>query len=168
MYGIPVALEETYLLAILFEEAALETGKKRNYQIFATDLDAKALAAARSRRFTVKALERLDPEWRERYFDRSHEQFNIKQRIRESIVYSVRNLIQDPSFVRLDMIRCRNLLIYLTPASQKRVLELFHYGLGSEGLLFFGRSESIETHRKLFGELDREACLFKRLDTHRA
>jgi two-component system, chemotaxis family, CheB/CheR fusion protein len=154
--------EEAYSLMILFKEAMEQQGRHSRIQIFGTDLDDNAVAFARSGRYrktTGLSTERL-----KRWFtDEGEETCPIKS-IREVCVFSVHSLIKDPPFSRLDMISCRNLLIYLDHELQERVLRTFHYALNPGGLLFLGPSEGIGQEPKLYVTLDRKHHIFRRTD----
>ncbi|MFA5984248.1 MAG: EAL domain-containing protein [Methylococcaceae bacterium] len=154
--------EETYSLAILLEEAIRKHGGPIRYKIFASDIDGRAIAIGRQGSYLYSACEALDETWRERYFDRDGDYLIATKALRNNIVFSVHNLVQDPPFSRIDLVSCRNLLIYFTNVLQKRVLNLFNYSLNNDGLLFLGHSESIETHKDLFANVNRDARIFRK------
>jgi len=138
--------EEAYSLAILLKEAMEQQGRSSRIQIFGTDLDDNAVALARSGRYsktTGLSTQRL-----KRWFsDERDETWPIKS-IRELCIFSVHSLVKDPPFSRLDLISCRNLLIYLDHELQDRVLGTFHYALNPGGILFLGPSEGIGQQNK--------------------
>jgi two-component system CheB/CheR fusion protein len=154
--------EEAYSLAILFQEAMEQQGRHSKVQIFGTDLDDCAVAFARSGRYrktTGLSTERL-----KRWFsDEGEETWPIKS-IREVCVFSVHSLIKDPPFSRLDLISCRNLLIYMDHELQDRVLRTFHYALSPGGILFLGPSEGVGQQHKHYVTLDRKHHIFRRTE----
>ncbi|NJD06415.1 MAG: EAL domain-containing protein [Methylococcaceae bacterium] len=154
--------EETYSLAILLEEAIRKVGRPIRYKIFATDIDVHAVAVGRQGSYHASACEALPETLRQRYFDEDGSRWVASKALRNNIVFSVHNLIQDPPFSRVDVISCRNLLIYFNNSLQKRVLGLFNYALNPHGVLFLGRSESIELHKDLFLNVNMEARIFRK------
>jgi two-component system CheB/CheR fusion protein len=154
--------EETYSLAILLEESMRQSGKTVRYKIFATDIDANAIATGRQGVYPQSSCETLPESWRDRYFESDGGRYTAAKVLRNNIVFSVHNLIQDPPFSRIDLISCRNLLIYFNNTLQKRILGLFNFSLNANGMLFLGRSESIEMHRDMFISIDKEARIFRK------
>ena len=154
--------EETYSLAILLEEAIRRLGRPVRYKIFATDIDAHAIAVGRQGSYHNAPCENLPEELRQRYFEVDGSRLLAAKGLRNNIVFSVHNLIQDPPFSRVDVISCRNLLIYFNNVTQKRILGLFNYALNANGILFLGRSESIELHKDLFHHVDKDARIFRK------
>ncbi len=160
--------EEAYSIAILFLEAFQKI--KRNYrlQIFATDLDERAVAVARTGRFPASISANVTPERLERFFTRSadgdSDGYRIRQPVRECIVFSKQDLSRDPPFSKMDFISCRNLLIYLNADIQKKLIPLFHYALNSKGLLFLGTSEGIGEFERLFSVVDRVSKIYQSKD----
>ena len=159
--------EEAYSLAILLSEIARELGQTVEFLIFATDLDLDALNRGRNATYQANALDGIDDDLIDRYFDRDDTRFTVKKFIRQSIVFAPQNVVDDPPFSRVDLISCRNLLIYFNREAQDRVIELFHYALNSGGTLFLGNSEAIEHHRSLFQEIDRPGRVFGRRNDSR-
>ncbi len=157
--------EEVYSIAMLFEEAVRNRDKPGlQYMIFASDLDDEAIERARSAVYPLSELENVPKHMRELYFETLGDQCRIVKGIRNRIVFARQNVIEDPPFARLDLISCRNLLIYFNADVQKRVLEVFHYSLNAGGRLFLGKSESVEPLAKLFETLDSRNRLYRRLD----
>jgi two-component system, chemotaxis family, CheB/CheR fusion protein len=154
--------EEAYSLAILLKEAMEQQGRHSKIQIFGTDLDDSAVAFARSGRYrktTGLSAERL-----KRWFsDQGDETCPIKS-LREVCVFSVHSVIKDPPFSRLDLISCRNLLIYMDHELQDRVLRTFHYALNPGGILFLGPSEGVGQQHKHYVRLDKKHHIFRRTD----
>ncbi|MFM2059811.1 MAG: hypothetical protein RLY71_4196, partial [Pseudomonadota bacterium] len=163
--------EEAYSIAMLFEEAlSLEQRADLQYMVFASDLDDDALELARSAAYAPHTLEDLPKTLRERYVETQGNVGRVLKSIRNRLVFARQNVIDDPPFSRMDLISCRNLLIYLNPPVQRRVLELFHYALRPGGQLFLGRSETADLRSDLFAPIDARARLYQRLEgvTHYA
>ena len=157
--------EEVYSLAIILREALDEAQVNPKIQIFGTDIDTEAIDAARNGRYPANVVSGLSPERLKRFFVREGQTFRIKKEIREMALFAVQNVIKDPPFTRLDLICCRNLLIYLDGDLQKRLVPLFHYTLNSGGLLLLGSSETIGRYGDLFSLVDKKWKLFRRKDT---
>lgn len=154
--------EEAYSLAIVAKEAILETGREFTIQIYATDLDGQTIEAARQGFYPPNIVSDVPEERLTRFFSKIDTGYKIRSEIREMIVFSVQNILQDPPFSRLDVICCRNLLIYLNVPAQRRVLALFHYALAEGGLLFLGTSESVGNLTDQFHEKDKKWRLYQR------
>ena len=155
--------EEAYSLAILLREA-LDMGRRRpKIQIFATDMDERAIGVARSGRY-AKGAAGLSPERAERWFTAEGDEWCINSEIREMCIFSVHSAVKHPPFSRLDLISCRNLLIYLDNLAQDRLMRTFHYALRPAGKLFLGTSESVSRTGKLFSVVDKKHRIFERLD----
>jgi two-component system CheB/CheR fusion protein len=134
--------EEAYSLGILIQEQIEALGRPIKVKIFATDVHRASLDYASTGIYTEAQLADLSPERLERYFVRKGDGFQVAHELRQMIVFAPHNLIKDAPFTKLDLITCRNLLIYLQPPMQKKVLSLFHFGLKTNGILFLGPSES--------------------------
>jgi two-component system, chemotaxis family, CheB/CheR fusion protein len=145
--------EEAYSLAILFQEYMLEHKKQFNVQIFATDLDEKSIIHARNGVYTEGIALDITPARLQRHFNHEGNHYQIKKHLREMVIFATQNLTQDPPFTKLDMISCRNLLIYLDAKLQKRIIPLFHYSLRPGGILFLGSSETVGAFADLFTPL---------------
>ena len=158
--------EEAYSIAILLQErmAALKT--PYTVQIFATDIDCRAIATARAGLFAASISADISPERLARFFtlEPDGSAYRIHKGIRDLMVFSEQDLIKDPPFSKLDMVTCRNLLIYMNVELQKKLIPLFHYALKPGGLLFLGTSEGIGEFDELFTVLDRKAKLYQRKD----
>ena len=159
--------EEPYSLAILLSERAREIGAAVQVQIFASDIDEDALELARLGRYPLSIDEDVSAERLARYFTRTDSGYTINKDIRESCIFSVHSVIKDPPFSRIDLISCRNLLIYLGSQLQARLVPLFHYALKPQGILFLGPSENISQHSQLFSAIDATARIFCRRDVPR-
>lgn len=156
--------EEAYTLAILLDEECEKRGMKNcPWQIFATDLDSQAIAAARTGQYPRAIEQDLSPERLKAFFNAEARSYRVSKRIRERVVFAPHNLLADPPFSRLSMISCRNLLIYLTAKAQARLFELFHFALEDQGYLLLGTSETASQRRRLFETVDAKAHLYRRV-----
>ncbi|MGE0222389.1 MAG: CheR family methyltransferase [Acetobacteraceae bacterium] len=154
--------EEAYSLAILLREHAPKTKRGLRLQIFASDIDEQAIEAARAGRYPAAIGSDIAPERLDRYFVREDGTYRIANDLREICLFSVHNLLQDAPFSKLDLISCRNLMIYLGNDLQDRIIPLFHYALNDNGYLFLGTSENVTRHARLFTVLDRGHRIFQR------
>lgn len=158
--------EEAYSFGILLREHMATLDEVPQIQIFATDLDGRALAAARSARYAESVVRDVSPERLARWFVREGNTYCIVKEVREMCIFSQHSIIKDPPFSRLDLISCRNLLIYLDAELQSRVIPVFHFALKPEGVLFLGNSENVSRHTNLFGPIEARSRIFRRLETH--
>ena len=154
--------EEAYTIAMLFADAARKAGSPLAVQIFATDIDEQMLSIAREGSYPAAAMADVPPHLRERYTVPHAERFTIAAPIRDMIRFSSHSLVKDPPFSRIDLVSCRNLLIYFDDRLQQAVLPLFHYALRPGGFLFLGPSESVGRFEHLFEGVDQQARLFER------
>ncbi|MBU0632357.1 PAS domain S-box protein [bacterium] len=154
--------EEAYSIAILINEICEDLGKKLHVKIFATDIDETALQKARNGVYSKSALENLDNSWIEKYFQKIEEGYRIKKRFREQIIFAYHNILLNPPFINLDMITCRNILIYLIHSAQRELLSLFHFTLNKGGLLFLGYSESVQNGINLFTALNSKYKVYEK------
>jgi two-component system CheB/CheR fusion protein len=159
--------EEAYSLAIAFREALEQVKPTAGFtlQIFATDLDRDAIDKARQGVYPANIAADVSPERLRRFFIKEENGYRVGKEIREMVTFATQNLIMDPPFTRLDILICRNLLIYLTPELQKRLLPLFHYSLNPGGVLFLGSSETVGTFTSLFAPLNIKSRLFRRRES---
>lgn len=148
--------EEAYSIAILLRELLDETETGFSVQIYATDLDDDAIAIARTGLYPSSLTQDVTPERLRRFFIKEGESYKIKKEIRDMVVFAVQNVTKDPPFTRLDLLCCRNLLIYLEPELQNRLIATFHFALNPGGVLFLSPSESIGQHFHLFSSLNRK------------
>ncbi|MCW5805125.1 MAG: PAS domain-containing protein [Deltaproteobacteria bacterium] len=153
--------EEAYSLAILLLEHASALAAPPHIQVFATDIDENALAEARQGWYPESVAVDISQERLARFFVRENGRLRVAKEVRELVLFSTHNLLRDPPFSRLDLITCRNLLIYLDRSAQDHVLTMFHFGLRPDGILFLGSSESAEGSR-IFTTLDPKHRLFAR------
>lgn len=153
--------EEAFSIAILLKEAARRLDSPAGIQIFATDIDGNALEAGRHGRYPEGIAGHVSPERLERFFTRDGFDYQVNSSLRETIIFSAHNVISDPPFSRLDLISCRNLLIYLEPELQRRLIPLFHYALRDEGYLFLGPSESVAASPELYTTVDKSHHIYR-------
>lgn len=157
--------EEAYSLAILLREHMATLDHTPQVQIFATDLDGRALASARAARFANTISEAMSAERLARWFVKEGNTYCLVKELREMCIFSQHSIIKDPPFSRLDLISCRNLLIYLDADLQGRVIPLFHFALKPDGTLFLGNSENVSRHIDLFAPIDSRSRIFRRRET---
>jgi two-component system CheB/CheR fusion protein len=153
--------QEAFTLAMLLREAMDRRGPTPKVQIFGTDIDERSIVAARLGRY-AKPMIGVSPERLERWFIPDGDGYCIVPEIREMCLFSLHSLIKDPPFSKLDLISCRNLLIYLDPEAQDRVMRTFHYALNPGATLFLGSSEAVTRSAKLFGVADKKHRIFTR------
>jgi two-component system, chemotaxis family, CheB/CheR fusion protein len=153
--------EEAFTVAITLLEATEKLVHSPQLQVFASDLDADAIAIAREGYYTEAEVSDVSPERLRRFFVKDFEGYRVRKEIREVILFAAHNIIKDPPFSHLDLISCRNLLIYLNRSAQTRILEAMHFALNSGGYLFLGASESIEGATDFFSTVDKEHHIFQ-------
>ncbi len=154
--------QEAYSLAMAFTEIASRHANARRLQIFATDLNEALLNKARAGLYAKSLAQDLSPERLARFFVEEEGGYRANKQLRETVVFARQNMLSDPPFSRMDLVSCRNLLIYIEPALQKRILPMFHYALNPGGTLFLGASESVAGFTDLFEPLDRKQKIFAR------
>lgn len=159
--------EEAYSLAILLKETVDEIKPEGQFtiQVFATDLDRDAIDKARQGLFPENIAADVSPERLSRFFAKEEHGYRVHKKIREMVIFAPQNLIMDPPFTKLDILSCRNLLIYLTPEVQKKLIPLFHYSLSPGGVLFLGSAETIGGFADLFVPLSGKSRLFRRRES---
>lgn len=159
--------EEAYSLAIVFKEVLdhLEPFQDFTIQIFATDLDLEAINKAREGVYSFSIGEDMPAEYLQRYFVKVDHGYKVVKTIRDMVIFAQQNMIKDPPFTKIDILTCRNLLIYLTAEMQKKLIPLFHYSLNPDGFLFLGNAETIGNFTDLFKPLDYKSRLYQRLQT---
>ena len=153
--------EEVYSIAILMREHMDRLTAVPRVQIFATDIDERALVVARAGRYPAALLEGVSPERRDRFFIADGGTFSLTKEVRDLCIFSPHSVIRDPPFSRLDLISCRNLLIYFGADVQKQVIPTFHYALRPGGYLFLGASENVSQFSELFAPIDKKNRLFR-------
>ena len=161
--------EEAYSLAIAFTEAleACKPSKKVTLQLFATDLDAHAVERARQAFYPRTISKDVSPERLITFFAEEDAGYRVRKEIRDLAVFAVQNVVQDPPFTKLDLLACRNLLIYLSADVQRRLMPIFHYSLKSNGVLFLGSAETVGTFTDLFAPIDEKTRIYRRRGTPR-
>ncbi|MHC1765205.1 MAG: chemotaxis protein CheB [Verrucomicrobiia bacterium] len=158
--------EETYSLAITLRECleGLKLEESPNIQVFATDIDEEAIDEARRGKYPAGIAADVSPERLRRFFDQEDESYRIKKEIRDLVVFAPQNILVDPPFTKVDILCCRNLLIYLNVEAQKKLLPLLHYALSPGGLLILGSAESAGSRDDLFASLDKKWKVFQRVE----
>ena len=154
--------EEVYSVAIIFQECLTALGRNFTVQIFGTDLDLEAINIARAGVYVEGITIDVGAQRLDRFFNHVDDTFQIKKYIRETVVFAEQNVVKDPPFTKLDMLCCRNLLIYFGPELQKKLLPIFHYSLKPGGILFLGSSENIDRSTDHFALLDKKWKIFER------
>lgn len=153
--------EEAYSLAMLCAEKTLSVIDAPKIQIFATDIDEAAITFAREGLYTINDAADVSPERLRRFFNKESDGYRVRREIREMILFANHNFIKDPPFSHLDMISCRNVLIYLNQTARERVMETFHFALRPGGYLFLGLSESADSASDLYAPYNREYHIFQ-------
>ena len=153
--------EEAYSIAMLLCEAAPDPLNAPQMQVFATDIDEDALAKARAGLYTLNDAADVSPERLRRFFAKEGDAYRVQRELREMVLFAAHNVIKDPPFSHLDLVSCRNLMIYMNRLAQERILKLLHFGLNPGGFLMLGSSESAEEVPNLFVSFDKEAHLFQ-------
>lgn len=153
--------EEAYTIAMILSEIIGQKIKEWKIQIFATDIDKRAIAAAREGIYPESALHNLPENRKHKYFTVNGEHFQIIKPIKAMVIFSIHDVTLDPPFLRLDLLSCRNLLIYFKLELQRQLLPIFHYALNSKGLLFLGKSETIGVFQENFRALSKSAKLYQ-------
>jgi len=157
--------EEAYSIAILLCEHASTLDDPPKLQIFATDIDERGLEMARKGRYPESIAEHVSAERLERFFTKQDNAYQVKPELREICIFSNHSFIKDPPFSRLDLISCRNVMIYLGLDLQQKIILLFHYALRPGGYLFLGPSENASSHRELFRAIDKKRRIFQRKES---
>jgi len=153
--------EEAYSMAMLCKEYAAKISNAPKIQIFASDIDQTALIIARYGRYSNSDVTDIQPERLERFFEKEGDAFRVKQDLRESVLFVQHNLIKDPPFSRIDLISCRNLLIYLNKKAQSYVMNTFHFALNKEGFLVLGTSETTSSASDLYVEINKDFHIYQ-------
>ncbi|MEX0778701.1 MAG: CheR family methyltransferase [Balneolales bacterium] len=154
--------EEPYSIAILINQILKGRIDNYNLQIFATDIDEKALSIARKGIYPKNSLKNMGSDLVDKYFLKKGNNYTISKTIRSSILFSKHDIAVNPPFLKLDLISCRNLFIYFNTNLQKQILPIFHYALNKDGLLFLGKAETIGSFTDLFAVVDAKNKLYQR------
>ena len=155
--------EEAYSLAMLLAEYAAKIAAPPRIQVFATDIDERAIAEARECRYPETITLDVSSERLHACFTHEGDRYRINKNLRELVLFAPHNVLRDPPFSKLDLISCRNLLIYLNRQMQERILQIFHFALRRDGYIFLGNSESAETGSSLFSPIDKKGHIYIRL-----
>jgi two-component system CheB/CheR fusion protein len=156
--------EEVYSIAILLREHLEKSLSPPKVQVFGTDIDEIAMGVARAARYPASVVKEVSPERLQRFFVHEAGTYRVLKELRDMCIFSAHSVIRDPPFSRLDVISCRNVLIYLKLGLQAQIIPLFHYALRPSGYLFLGGSENVSRHSELFTSLDRKNRIFRRRD----
>ena len=152
--------EEAYTIAIELAEAIRTAGLKRTFRVIATDVHRPLVDTAAAGIYPHESLEKVPAAIRDRYFVEHRDGWEVDRALRQSLIFSVHNALADPPFMRLDLVSCRNLMIYLDESAQKRLLSMFLFALKKEGVLFLGKAESVGALPEEFGLIDSGARLY--------
>jgi len=157
--------EEAYSVAMLLREVADTGHHNLRVQLYSTDLDDEAIATARAALYPPNIAQDVSPERLKRFFIKEDKGYRIKKEIREMVVFATQSVIKDPPFTRLDLLVCRNVLIYLEPELQDRLIPTFHYALKPGGILLLSPSESVGNHTDLFKPVNRKWKFYRAIGT---
>ena len=155
--------EEAYTLAMLLVEEIERMRKPLDIKVFATDTTERTLSNARTGVYPGGIEAEISPERLERFFQKEDAVYRVRQELRQAVVFAPQNILEDPPFSRLDIVTCRNLLIYLEPNVQTRLLSLLHFGLRQGGALFLGTSETVNETDGMFETVDKKARIYRRI-----
>jgi len=159
--------EEAYSILMLLHQEAEATAHRRQIQLFASDIDEQALGKAREGRYPASIAVDVPPASLRKWMSKDDDYYRVNKPLRESILFAQHNLLRDPPFSRLDLISCRNLLIYLDRDVQKDILQMFHFALRPGGYLFLGSSETADAASRLFVAADKKHRIFQSVSTTR-
>jgi two-component system CheB/CheR fusion protein len=152
--------QEAYTIAMVLAEALGDDAYRERVKIYATDIDEDALTQARHALYSAKEVESVPPDLRERYFERADQKLAFRKDLRRTVIFGRNNLVADAPISRLDLLICRNTLMYFNAETQARILRHFHFALRDHGVLMLGRSEMMLSHRDLFAAVDLKQRLF--------
>src|SRR5204862_4574708 len=155
--------EETYSIAMLFLAEIASTKRNVKLQVFASDVDDDALAIARNGLYPESIRKDVSPARLERFFVKEHRSYRVTRELREAVVFTTQDLLADAPFSRLDFVSCRNVLIYLRPEVQAKVLAVFHFALRERGILVLGATETLGNFGKQFEPISKEQRIFRHL-----
>jgi two-component system CheB/CheR fusion protein len=154
--------EEAYSLAMVFAEALGVERFRQQVKIYATDVDEEALAQARHASYSEQAVENVPPELLDKYFDRQGDQFVFRKDLRRSVIFGRNDLVQDAPISRIDLLVCRNTLMYFNAETQTKILSRLHFALGVRGMLFLGKAEMLLSHTRIFDPVDLKRRVFRK------
>lgn len=153
--------EEAYSLAMLLHDQQTTSSSSARIQVFATDIDERAVAIGRAGAYPQAIVTDVPPSRLRQYFIKEDEQYRIRKEVREKVLFAKHSLLSDPPFSQIDLIVCRNLLIYLDREVQREILQMFHFALNAGGYLFLGSSESADLCLELFAPIDKKNRIFR-------
>ena len=159
--------EEAYTLAILLSEYQ-QQHRGVDFKIFASDIDKPSLTKAGQGEYATSIIHDLEPAYLEKYFKRTDHGYKVSKTLRDKVVFAVHNVINDPPFIRMDVISCRNLLIYIKPKAQQTVFNKFHFSLRYQGYLMLGTSETASTQQKLFEAIAPQTHIFQNIQKEKS
>ncbi|WP_153035546.1 CheR family methyltransferase [Amycolatopsis sp. YIM 10] len=154
--------EEAYTLAMVFAEAIGPERFRQRVKIYATDVDEQALVEARHAAYPESAIENVPPDLRATYFERQGEKYTFRKDLRRSVIFGRNDLVQDAPISRIDLLVCRNTLMYFNAETQTKILGRLHFGLAPRGLLFLGKAEMLRSHTRIFEPVDLKRRLFRK------
>lgn len=154
--------EEAYSIGVVAEQCFEELGLNSNFKIFATDIDSTAIEAASRGSYQKAIAAEIEPDILKRYFREQRAGYQVQERLRQRIFFVTHNILRDPPFTKMDLIVCRNLMIYFQPEAQRRVLSIFHFALKPGGGLFLGPSETVSEAKLAFDAINEKSRLFKK------
>ncbi|WP_036477950.1 CheR family methyltransferase [Myxosarcina sp. GI1] len=157
--------EEAYSLAIILADILGLERFRQQVKIYATDVDEDALAQARTASYSAEKLEPIETEIRERFFEPLGERYIFRSDLRRAVIFGRHDLVQDAPISRLDLLVCRNTLMYFNAETQAKILSRFHFALNDSGLLFLGKAEMLLTHANLFSPINLQYRIFRRVKT---
>ena len=155
--------EEVYSVAIVVNEVKEEIGYKGKICIFATDVNKKAIEIASDGEYPEDKFSVMDPYYVKKYFDKSGKGYKVKPFLRKDIIFAQQNILQDPPFTKLDLISCRNMLIYLKVSAQEKILNMFHFCLKDNGILFLGKSEGLGHLDKKYHTIEKNHKFYEKV-----
>ncbi|MEZ6102255.1 MAG: chemotaxis protein CheB [Pirellulaceae bacterium] len=155
--------EESYSMAMLLMDCIERQGLDLDFKVFATDVHHTSMETASAGVYSAQSTSRMPTEFKDKYFVRIGDLYHVSNKIRQHVIFAPHDITKDPPFTRIDLISCRNVLIYFDPEIQRRVLSLFHFGLTVGGVLFLGPSESIGDLEKEFEPIDRPWRIYRKL-----
>jgi two-component system CheB/CheR fusion protein len=156
--------EEAYSVAMVLAERLGEDAYRERVKVYATDIDEAALTTARHAVYTAKQLESVPEELRARYFERADQRMAFRKDLRRTVIFGRNNLVSDAPISRLDLLVCRNTLMYFTAETQSRILRHFHFALRDHGVLMLGKSEMMISHRDVFTPVDLNKRIFRKIE----
>ena len=161
--------EEAYSLAIILREAyeKVKNKKQISFQIFASDIDDDAIQKARRGVYSKAGMSQVSAERLKKFFNKEDTHFRVTSNIREMIVFATHSVVKDPPFTKLDLILCRNLLIYMKQELQAKLMSLYHYSLKTGGIMVLGSAENINSEKKQFQTIDLKLKIYKNLESNK-